>query len=91
MSPKDKIKQIDKKMTLVGLYDAPGVIMLGLALHAKFSANSQPVLDMLNNPDVVNLFLVIGGLIIVWGGSRVFTLSCEKAKLLKATNLKHDS
>jgi len=87
MNDQDKIKEIEKKITMVGIYDAPGAIMIGLALHAKFAANGKPLLEILNNPDVVNTFFVVGSLIMAWGGYSLFTLSREKSKLLNAKNV----
>lgn len=87
MNVEDEIKKIDKKIAITGIIDTPGVIMIGLALHAKFSANGKPMLDILNNPDVINIFFVLGGLIMVWGGYRVVTLTREKVRLVSAKSV----
>lgn len=87
MKPEERIKQIDKKIIKVSIIDAPGTMMLGLGLFAKFKGNPADLYPALGNPTVVNFMIVIGAVIMIWGGFKVFTLSKEKSQLKKRYNL----
>lgn len=87
MEKAQRIKEIEKEITKVGIIDAPGAIMVGLGLYAKFSANGDAFLPILNDSSVVNAMLAVGSAIMVWGGYRIYTLGREKAKLQNEPNL----
>ena len=81
-SDRDKrLKELDRQIVMVGILDAPGSIMVGLGLYAKFAANGDAFLPILNNGTVVDIMLAAGTAIMVWGGYRVFTLAREKGEL----------
>ncbi len=82
-----RIKEIERRIMLVGIIDAPGTIMVGLGLYGKFVANGDPFLPFLGNELVVNGMLGIGALIMGWGGFQVFKLSRQKACLLREAAL----
>ncbi len=55
--------------------------MLGLGLYAKFAANGEAFVPILNNEAVVNFMLLVGAGIMAWGAYKIVTLSREKARL----------
>lgn len=57
------------------------MIMLGLGLYVKFSANEEALLPILNNQSVVNFMLVAGAAIMLWGTYKIVIRGREKAKL----------
>jgi threonine/homoserine/homoserine lactone efflux protein len=77
----NRVKEIEKEIIKVSLIDAPGSIMVGLGVYAKFAANGDAFHPLLNNPDVVTLLLVAGGSIMVWGAYKMVTLGREKSSL----------
>ena len=87
MSPEEKIKDIEKKITMVGIIDMPGSIMLGLGLYAKFNAKGDVFHPLLKNQDVVDSMLVIGAIIVVIGGYKAFTLARDRARIQRENNL----
>ncbi|MGH1487290.1 MAG: hypothetical protein ACRBCI_13840 [Cellvibrionaceae bacterium] len=87
MTSEERLKEIDKKIFLQQFFDAPGTIMVGLGLYAKFAANGNAFLPLLNNPNVVNGMLVMGVTIMAWGGYKVLTLVLEKARIKNEHNL----
>lgn len=83
MDRERRIKEIEKRVMIVGIIDAPGAIMVGLGLYAKFGANGDPFLPILGNENFVNVMLGIGMLIMVWGGYQALKLSREKSRLTR--------
>lgn len=86
MNPQDRIKAIEKEIVKVGVIDAPGSIMVGLGLYAKFAAKGDAFHPILNNQRVVDLLLTVGALIMIWGSYKVITLAREKSELQKKQN-----
>jgi hypothetical protein len=82
-----RIKEIDKQIAKVGIIDAPGSIMVGLGLYAKFIANGDAFLPILNDQSFVNMILVFGAAIMIWGAYRTFTLVRERARIQKEPSL----
>ncbi len=76
-----RIREIDKEIKKVGIIDAPGSIMVGLGLYAKLAANGDAFLPILNDQSFVNMILVFGGAIMLWGAYKTFTLVRERARL----------
>ncbi len=83
MNPEQRIKEIQKEIVKVSVLESPGAIMLGLGLYAKFAAQGDAFLPILNNETVVYVLLGLGVAIMVWGALRVFFLAQESAKLQK--------
>lgn len=81
MNIEKRMKEIDKKILMVGIIDLPGTIMFGLGLYAKFAANGNAFIPLLNDQRVADALLVIGAVIMAWGGYQVFILGREKARL----------
>lgn len=78
-----RIKEIDKEIAKVGIIDAPGAIMLGLGLYAKFYEDGDAFLPILNDQSFVNMILVFGAAIMLWGAYKTFILARERAQLQK--------
>ncbi|HAC34900.1 MAG TPA: hypothetical protein DCF45_10320 [Gammaproteobacteria bacterium] len=83
----ERIKKIDRDIVLTGIIDAPGSLLVGLGLYAKFAANGDAFHPLLNNQDVVNLMLAVGGAILIWGGVRSVSLVLEKGRLKRDFDL----
>lgn len=81
MNTEKRLKEINKKILMVSIIEMPGTVMFGLGLYAKFAANGNAFVPLLNDESVVNFLLVGGALIMAWGSYKVFTLSREKARL----------
>ena len=76
------LSEVDRKMLLVNILDAPGCVMVGLGVYAKFGANGNAFHPLLENDQFVNGMLLLGVLIVAWGGSQIFKLSKERKQLL---------
>lgn len=87
MTPEEQIKALDKKIIKSSIIDAPGTMLFGLGLFAKFSDSAASLYPALGNPTVVNFMIVIGAVIMIWGGYKVISLSMEKSQLKKRHNL----
>lgn len=81
MNTEKRLKEINKKILTVSIIEMPGTVMLGLGLYAKFTANGNAFMPLLNDESIVNFLLVGGALIMAWGSYKVFTLSREKVRL----------
>ncbi len=78
-----RIKEIDKEIAKVGIIDAPGTIMFGLGLYAKFAPEGNAFLPILNNQTIVNAMLALGSVIMIWGVYKTYTLVRERSQLSK--------
>jgi len=76
-----RIKEIEKEIVKAGIIDAPGGILVGFGVYAKFVANGDAFLSFLNNQTNVNIMLVIGASLMAWGAYKFITLSLEKNRL----------
>jgi hypothetical protein len=85
MDKEQQLKEVDKEIIKIGIIDAPGTIMLGLGLYAKFAANGNAFHPILNNHTVVNALIFAGAAIMVWGAFKLTTLSLKKAKIRNDT------
>lgn len=83
MDSNKRIKEIDKQILTISILDSPGAIMLGLGLYAKFGAEGDAFLPILNNQTFVNSLLLAGAVIMIWGSSKTFGLIRERARLEK--------
>ncbi len=83
MSPEERINEIQKEIVKVSVLESPGAILLGLGLYAKFAAQGDAFVPILNNETVVHGLLGLGVAIMVWGATRIMSLSREAARLNK--------
>ena len=82
-STEEKIKAVEKKIMMMGIYDAPGMLMIALWAYARFASDGEPFHPLLSNPLVVNGLLFAGVAIVAVCGIQVVRLSLEKAELKK--------
>jgi fumarate reductase subunit C len=83
----EKIAKLQKKIVVTSIYEAPGAVLLGLGVYAKFAANGNAFISILNNQTVVNTMLIIGIAIMLWGATTVFGLLRQIAELQKEHNI----
>jgi len=81
LSKATALEDIKKKMTTVAIIDMPASVMLGLGLYGKFAANGNAFHPMLNNADVVNSLLILGGAIMSFCAFKFVSLTIQKNKL----------
>jgi hypothetical protein len=84
---KEKIAKLQKQIIVTSLYEAPGAVLVGLGVYAKFAANGNAFLSILNNQTVVNSMLMIGVAIMLWGAITVFGLLRQISELQKEKNI----
>lgn len=78
-----ELKALGKEMIKVGIIDAPGAILVGVALYAKFAVNGQPFHPILNNESVVMSLFLVGGAIMLWGFSKMARIAMRRSALTK--------
>jgi hypothetical protein len=71
---KSEQEALEKERMRLGYIGAPAILMLGLALNAKFNGGGEPLLSVLDNEAVVMGMLVIGGAILVYTQMRHFKI-----------------
>lgn len=81
INPEERLKEIQKEITKVVMLESPGTIMVGVGLYAKFAANGDTGIEILNNQSVVNGMLILGAVIMCWGASRLMSLLKERSKI----------
>jgi hypothetical protein len=77
-----ELATLNQQLIKVSTLEIPGVVMLGLGLQAKFSEGAEPLLPMLNNPAIVNGFLVAGTAIVLWAVTRILGIFKRRADVL---------
>ncbi len=81
MDKEKRIKEIEWEFTKLGLIDAVPILMLGLAMHARFAEGVEPVFEFLKNETTVNAMFMVSILIIVVCAIKAFRLSGERRRL----------
>jgi hypothetical protein len=69
----DELARLRRRATLIQVLEAPGPILIGLAIHGKHAMGAA-FHPLLNNPDVTTGMIVVGGVIVVVGMSFLFPL-----------------
>ena len=86
MNPVERTLDTNKGKTVQGLVkyatvDAIGTAMFGLGLYGKFGvSNNDAFHPLLNDSNVVIGLLVVGGLLMAWGGFNLLAVLKEKAR-----------
>lgn len=75
MDKEERKKKVQKSMQMISYIDGTLLIVLGLAIHARFGGRGEPIFDVLNNDNVVNMMFIISVPIIAWCTFKVFVLS----------------
>ena len=80
-----EVNAIKSQILKIQIIEAPGSILFGLGLYGMFVADGDAFLPILNDPSYVNLFLVIGGLVMGWGVVQTikFNAVLRKAQKIK--------
>ncbi|NVJ68583.1 MAG: hypothetical protein HWE16_18990 [Gammaproteobacteria bacterium] len=81
MDKEQRIKEIEKEFTKLGMIDAIPMIMIGLAFYAKFSNEKELIFKFLENDSIVNGMLGVSIPIVLWCIYRAIKLAIEKSKL----------
>jgi len=76
------LASIHRSMVLVALIDFPGTVLFGLGLYGTFVGFEPDFLPMLANPLSINIMLLIGAVIMLWGIIRMIMLARQKQGLL---------
>lgn len=79
--PEKRLKEIEQEFVKVAIIDTPGTVMVGLGLYEKFGSEGEALLPFLNDPNNVNIMIMVGAAIMVWGVSRIIALSRERVRL----------
>jgi hypothetical protein len=70
---RDELARLRKKVLLTNILEAPGAILIGLAIFGKYGAGAS-LHPLLNDAAVTTGMIVVGGIIMVWGLMRLFPL-----------------
>ena len=79
--PEEEIKQLDKKLIMLNIIDAPAMILIGLGIFGKFGANPEGLHPLLANSEVTTAMLVVGGMFAAWCGLQVFKVAQRRSEL----------
>ena len=79
----DRLKVIEKKMKLIGLYNAPSMIVIGLGLFSKFDHDPGALHPLLTNSNLVNGALALALPWALYNAYKLLKLSLELSKLNK--------
>ena len=82
-SSKEEIKQIQRKLFILIIIDAPAIILVGLGLAAVLSASGNAFPDLLNNKNIAYGAIVVGGAVMAWCASKIVPLLKRKMQLEK--------
>ncbi len=83
MDKEERKKKVQKSIAMIGYIDAIPMIVLALAFHARFGGQGEPIFDVLNNDNVVNMMFIISVPIVAWCVFRLFVLSAELRRIEK--------
>lgn len=81
LDPKEEIAGLRKSMSRIALLEAPGTILLALALYGKFGANGNAFHPALNDPAVTTGMAIIGGVIVAWGTLKAIAIARRIASI----------
>ena len=81
MDKEKRIKEIEREFTKLGFIDAVPILILGLAIHARFGNTTEPIFDFLRNETIVNAMFVVSVPIIALCAVHAFRLAMERRRL----------
>ena len=85
-SERSSENNLDAGIIKYSVIDGVGSVMLGLGLYGKYGANGNAFHSLLDNPSVVIALLVVGAIVMAWGGFNMLSLMKEKAKRMPLDN-----
>ncbi|UTW45418.1 hypothetical protein KFE80_00335 [bacterium SCSIO 12696] len=86
MSNEQRVREIEKEFTTLGLIDAVPVIMIGLGLHAKFGKDGEPIFEFLKNESIVNGMFIIAVPVVLWCMVKAIRLAVERKRIESSAN-----
>ena len=81
LDPTEEITQLRSRLRRVAILDAPGAILLGVALYGKFGADGEAFHPLLNDPTVTTGMAIIGGIIVAWGAAQTISITKRIANI----------
>ncbi len=66
MSDSQRIKEIEKEFTKLGLIDAIPIVMIALGIHAKFGKSGEPIFELLKNDFIVYGMFFVSIPVVLW-------------------------
>ena len=81
VSNKPELDQIRKKIILLQIIDFPAAVMLGLGLYARFGADGNAFIDLLNNRNIVDTLIGVGGMMMFWVLLKMIPLFIRKSEI----------
>lgn len=60
-STDEELKQVQKEILILNIFDMPAAVLVGLGLFAEFGANGNANPDLLNNKNPAYGEIVFGG------------------------------
>ena len=83
-TPEEALKENRRKLVILSLVDAPGMIMLALGFHGKFSKTRELLHPLLEDETVYNSLIIIGGVIVLLGIVKSIALAIERKEIEKS-------
>lgn len=87
MQNEERIKEIEKEFTRLGLIDAIPMIMIGLGLHAKFGKGSEPIFSFLKNDMIVNGMFAVSIPVVLFCMLKAVKLASERKRIESNANI----
>lgn len=84
VSKDEELRQIQRKLLITGIIDAPGAILTALGLYGVFGADGNAFPGILNNQDIAFGAIVMGGAIMAWALVKMVSLLKRKSELSSA-------
>lgn len=86
IDPVKELEALNKKMVFISIVDAPGMILIGLGLFAKFGENPEGLHPIFGNSDITSGMLVVGGVIAGWSLIETIKVLRRKSELVRQLN-----
>lgn len=83
LDPQQEIKQLDKKLIMLNIIDAPAMILIGLGIFGKFGGNPAGLHPLLANSEVTTAMLAVGSMFAAWCGLQVFKTASRRNELMR--------
>ena len=81
-----RIKEIEKEFTKLGLIDFVPMVMIGLGLHAKFGKGDEPVFEFLKDESIVNGMFIVAVPVVLFCMVKMVKLAAERKRLESNAN-----
>jgi len=81
---KQQIEKIEKELLKTNIWDISGICLLTIGLFARLNSDLEPLGHSMNGPQILDLLLVVGGGLLLWGQLRSWQLKRRKNALEKS-------